>query len=118
MREPIVCQDGSEKNDCERVAAKRLCKSLKEKYPDLEILPVEDALYANAPHLRQIEENGWNYIINARTGQPQSVVQTGASGGVRADRSKVTSRRMKKDGGRVLAGQMMSICVVAHRMSK
>lgn len=64
--EPIVCQDGSEKNDCERTAAKRLCQSVKEKYPDLEILLVEDALYANAPHIRQIAENGWDYVINVK----------------------------------------------------
>lgn len=71
--EPIVCQDGSEKNDCERVAAKRLCESLKEKYPDVEILLVEDALYANAPHIRQVVENGWNYIINVKPDSHKSL---------------------------------------------
>jgi hypothetical protein len=42
--EPMVNLDGAKKNDCERNAAKRLCAALKENYPDLEILLVEDAL--------------------------------------------------------------------------
>jgi hypothetical protein len=40
--EPILKQDGAKKNDCERNAAKRLCASLHEQYPDLEIILVED----------------------------------------------------------------------------
>jgi hypothetical protein len=42
--EPILRQDGAEKNDCERNAAKRLCEELHEAYHDLPILLVEDAL--------------------------------------------------------------------------
>lgn len=64
--EPIICQDGQEKNDCERAAAKRLTGVLKQKYPDTLMIVVEDALYANAPHLRQIRQNGWEYIINVK----------------------------------------------------
>jgi hypothetical protein len=71
--EPIVCQDGVEKNDCERVAAKRLCKSLKQKYGDEKLLLVEDALSANAPHIRQIGENGWDYIINVKPDSHKSL---------------------------------------------
>ena len=64
--EPILCQDGAEKNDGEPVAAKRLLESLSEKYPHLKMLLVEDALYANAPHIRQVVERGWNYILNVK----------------------------------------------------
>jgi hypothetical protein len=64
--EPIICQDGSEKNDCEQVAAKRLNQSLKEKYPDTLMILVEDALYANAPNVREIRANGWHYIISVK----------------------------------------------------
>src|SRR5262245_1436619 len=49
--EPILREDGAQKNDCERSAAKRLCQALGERYHDLSILLVEDALFANAPHL-------------------------------------------------------------------
>lgn len=73
--EPIVKQDGETKNDCERNAAKRLIKRLKRSYPKLAILLVEDALYANAPHLKEITENGWKYIINVK---PESHKSLGA----------------------------------------
>jgi hypothetical protein len=64
--EPILNEDGSLKNDCERNAAKRLCKALHEHYPDLPFLLVEDALYANASHIRQISEYGWHYVLNVK----------------------------------------------------
>jgi len=64
--EPILREDGAEKNDCERNVAKRLCKALHERYRGLPIIVVEDALYANAPHLRQITGYGWRYVINVK----------------------------------------------------
>lgn len=66
MREPIIKQDGERKNDCERQAAKSLSQSLSEKYPRLPMLVVEDALYANAPHIRQISSYGWKYILTVK----------------------------------------------------
>ena len=71
--EPILKQDGARKNDCERNGAKRLCKELKEKYPELAILLVEDALYANAPHIRQITGYGWSYILNVKPDSHKSL---------------------------------------------
>jgi len=71
--EPIIKQDGEQKNDCERNAAKRLCEKLKTSYPKLPILLVEDALYSNAPHLRQIVENGWKYILNVKPDSHKSL---------------------------------------------
>ena len=66
--EPILKQDGAAKNDCEGNAAKRLCEALHERYPDLPLILVEDALYANAPHLRQITGYGWSFVLNVRAG--------------------------------------------------
>ena len=71
--EAIVKQDGNRKNDCERNAAKRLCERLKEEHPDTAILLVEDALYSNAPHLRQIIEYGWSYILNVKPDSHKSL---------------------------------------------
>lgn len=71
--EPIVCQDGAEKNDCERVAAKRLVESLKEKYPAVKMLPVEDALYANAPHIRQVRAAGGHFILSIKEDSHKSL---------------------------------------------
>jgi hypothetical protein len=71
--EPILNQDGAQKNDCERNAAKRLCAALHERYPDLKIILVEDALYANAPHIRQITDYGWSYILNVKPDSHKSL---------------------------------------------
>lgn len=64
--EPIKKQDGSKKNDCELTAAKRLLNFMTEHYKDKKLLFVEDALYANGPHLRQILENKWHFIVNIK----------------------------------------------------
>jgi Transposase DDE domain len=71
--EPILNQDGAQKNDCERNAAKRLCKALNTRYPDLKIILVEDALYANAPHIRQITGYGWRFILNVKPDSHESL---------------------------------------------
>ena len=42
--EPIIKQDGQEKNDCERNAAKRLLAKLRQDYPRLPLIIIEDAL--------------------------------------------------------------------------
>jgi hypothetical protein len=71
--EPILKQDGSQKNDCERNAAKRLCAALYKSYPDLPFLLVEDALYANAPHIRQITSYNWHYVLNVKPDSHESL---------------------------------------------
>ncbi len=71
--EPILNPDGAQKNDCERNAAKRLCAALRERYPALPILLVEDALYANAPHLRQITGYGGRFVLNVKPDSHQSL---------------------------------------------
>lgn len=71
--EPILKPDGAQKNDCERNAAKRLCAELHERYPDLPILLVEDALYANAPHIQQITSYGWKYVLNIKPDSHKSL---------------------------------------------
>ena len=68
--EPMVQQDGVLKNDCERNAAKRLQKNMKLDYSNYQkeynFLFVEDALYANAPHIQELRSNGFNYILNVK----------------------------------------------------
>lgn len=73
--EPILRQDGAHKNDCERNAARRLCKQLHDRYDDLAILLVEDALYANAPHIRQISDYGWHYVLNVKPDSHESLMR-------------------------------------------
>ena len=47
--EPILREDGADKNDCERNAAKRLVNDLRREHPHLKAIIVEDALASNGP---------------------------------------------------------------------
>lgn len=68
--EPIIQQDGNKKNDCERNAAKRLQKNMLDDYPIHQrvhrFLFVEDALYANDPHILDLQKNDCSYILNVK----------------------------------------------------
>ena len=68
MPELIVKQDGQTKNDCERNAAKRLLKKVKKDHPKLKLIIIEDGLSSNAPHIRDIQENGWHHILGVKEG--------------------------------------------------
>ena len=64
--EPIVCQDGQEKNDCERSASKRLLAEMALHYKDQPLLITEDALYSMAPNITQITDNNWSYVLGIK----------------------------------------------------
>lgn len=42
--EPIIKQDGTTKNDCERNACKRLLEKIRREHPHLQFIVIEDAL--------------------------------------------------------------------------
>ena len=54
--EPIVKQDGDNKNDCGRNAAKRLFSKIREEHPHLKLIVVEDARASKAPHIRLLKQ--------------------------------------------------------------
>jgi len=64
--EPIQVQDGSGKNDCERNASKRFLSKFRADHPKLKAIIVEDALAANAPHIREILKYNLLYIIGVK----------------------------------------------------
>jgi len=64
--ETIKRQDGNIKNDCELNASKRLLLAIRSDFPKLKILIVEDALSANAPHIRLLEDLSFSYILVAK----------------------------------------------------
>jgi hypothetical protein len=66
--EPIVRQDGNNKNDCERNAAKRLLRQIRQDHPRLGLIVVEDGLASNAPHVREIVEQGMHFILGVKPG--------------------------------------------------
>ncbi len=75
--ESIQRQDGRKKNDCELNAAKRLVTRMASDYAayhkDYNFLIVEDALYANVPHLRQLIAQDYSYIINVKPDSHKSL---------------------------------------------
>ena len=56
MPEPIIKQDGTEKNDCERNAAKRFIATLRQDHPHLKCIITEDSLSSNAPHIETLHD--------------------------------------------------------------
>ena len=66
--EPITRQDGATKNDCERNAAKRLLPDIRREHPHLKLLVVEDALAANAPHIRLLQALNMRFILGVKPG--------------------------------------------------
>lgn len=66
--EMIRRQDGSNKNDCERNAAKRFLADLRREHPHLKIIVTEDALSANAPHIEELARHDLRYILSVKPG--------------------------------------------------
>ncbi len=66
--EPIVKQDGETKNDCERNATRRLLKRIRQLYPQLKLIVVEDGLSSNAPHIADLKESKMRYLLGAKPG--------------------------------------------------
>jgi hypothetical protein len=61
--EPIVKQDGDNKNDCERNAGKRFLRKFRAEHPRLPIIIVEDGLSSNAPHIRLLKELDMRFLL-------------------------------------------------------
>jgi len=68
MPEPILKQDGTHKNDCERNAAKRFITKLRQDHPHLKFIITEDALSSNAPHIETLHDSGCHYILGVKEG--------------------------------------------------
>ena len=69
MPEPIVKQDGTAKNDCERNAAKRFLVKLRQDHPHLNFIVTEDSLSSNAPHIETLQDHGCHYILGVKEGE-------------------------------------------------
>jgi hypothetical protein len=66
--EPIQRQDGQDKNDCERNAARRWLQHFRQDHPHLPIIVVEDALSPNAPHIRDLKKYHAHFILGVKKG--------------------------------------------------
>jgi len=75
MPEAITRQDGNGKNDCERSAAKRLLKGIREDFPKRKLIVVEDSLSSNGPHIECLQSLGFRYILGVKVGDHQALFE-------------------------------------------
>ena len=68
MPEPIMNRDGTDKNDCERNAAKRFVAKLRQDHPHLKFIVTEDSLSSNAPHIETLQDHDLHYILGVKEG--------------------------------------------------
>lgn len=73
--EPVLKQDGSVKNDCERNAFHRFLLDLKKEHPRLKLTMVSDALSATAPHINELKDFGYGFIIVVKPEGNRSLYQ-------------------------------------------
>jgi DDE family transposase len=64
--EPIQRQDGQNKNDCERNAARRWLRQFRKDHPHLRVIVTEDGLSSNAPHIRDLLDEGIHFILGVQ----------------------------------------------------
>jgi hypothetical protein len=68
MPEPSGQDDGTDKNDCERNAAKRFVVKLRQDHPHLKFIVTEDSLSSNAPHIETLQQHNLHYILGVKEG--------------------------------------------------
>ena len=66
--EPIIRQDGTTKNDCERNATRRLLSHIRKEHPHLRFIVVEDGLSSNGPHIQDLLDHRMHFILGAKPG--------------------------------------------------
>ncbi len=77
MPEPIVKQDGTEKNDGERNAAKRFMAKLRQDHPHLQFIVTEDGLSSNAPHIETLHDYACHSILGVKEGDHAYLFEQG-----------------------------------------
>lgn len=73
--EAITRHDGASKNDCESNASKRLLLALREAFPQLPMIVVEDSLSADGPHIKLLKQLKYHYIIVVKPSDQPSLFE-------------------------------------------
>jgi hypothetical protein len=69
MPEPLGTQDGTDKKDCERSAAKRFVAKRRQDHPHLRCIVTEESLRAPAPPLETLHAPGLHAILGVTEGE-------------------------------------------------
>lgn len=73
--EPINNSDGSDKNDCERIASERLYRHVRREHPHLPLIVTEDALGSNGPHIKLLKELDMRFILVVKPDGNKSIFE-------------------------------------------
>ena len=73
--EPIVKQDGTTKNDCERNASQRFLEHVRREHPHLNLIVVEDGLASNGPHIDTLRRLNMHFILGVKPGDHEFLFQ-------------------------------------------
>lgn len=66
--EPILNEDGAEKNDCERNACKRFLQNFRREHPHLKAIFLADGLSSNGPNIEMLKDHNLRFILIAKPG--------------------------------------------------
>lgn len=64
--EEVRNEDGTEKQDCEINAGKRLLERLRREHRQLKAIVVADDLYAHEPLVQLLQQNRWRFVLAAK----------------------------------------------------
>lgn len=64
--EPIQNSDGTDKQDCEINAGKRILEKIRKAHPKLPIIITADGLYSKQPFIDSLKNNGMSFILTAK----------------------------------------------------
>jgi hypothetical protein len=73
--EAITRQEGASQNDCESNASKRLLPALREAFPQLPLIVVEDSLSADGLHIKLLKQLKYHYIIVVKPSDQPSLLE-------------------------------------------
>ncbi len=77
--EPILNEDGADKNDCERNACKRFLRHFRREHPHLKGIFLQDGLASNAPNIEMLKEHDLRFILIAKPGDHRFLFEQLAS---------------------------------------
>lgn len=89
--EAMLKEDGKSKNDCELNAVNRLLPVINNHLSGYSLLILEDALYANGPHIKKLQAAGHSFILSVKEGSQKSLFKQFSS-----LQTKKKTRKFKK----------------------
>ena len=78
--EAITRRDGATKNDCEHNASARLLPDIRQDFPRLEMVVLQDALACNGPHIKRLKKLEFSFIITSKPAVNSLLLKTVLNG--------------------------------------